>query len=99
MPPAVLRYLNDKFWQNYYRCEIAPKEADVGHPWHQKKCSKIQKSQLVHRTVSVSIIDHNYYHHLFSNLVPVEIVDWLNERYWDGQYQTIIDERSIKPPH
>lgn len=29
---------------------------------------------------------HQNYHKLFGNKTPVEIVDYLNETFWDGRY-------------
>ena len=33
--------------------------------------------------------DHNYYHALFSNKVPEEIINYLVKDYWNGQWEHV----------
>lgn len=36
---------------------------------------------------------HRLYHQLFGNMKPDEIVEWLNQTYWDDIYQITINEK------
>jgi len=40
---------------------------------------------------------HQIYHWLFSNLLPEEIVSFLNEKFWGGKYSIFICKNGINP--
>ena len=35
-------------------------------------------------------LQHELYHHLFGNMTPSEILDFLNKTFWDNQYDITI---------
>jgi len=37
-------------------------------------------------------LQHQLYHHLFGNLFPWEILDYLNETFWNGMYNLTLEE-------
>ena len=40
---------------------------------------------------------HERYHHLFGNMIPEEICEWLNQTFWNGNYLIIIKKKgSVK---
>ena len=59
---------------------------------HSNQHHIIPQSRLNGKTVIVPIVRHNTYHSLFSNMTPPEIVKWLNENFWDNEYEITIKE-------
>jgi len=36
---------------------------------------------------------HELYHHLFGNMTPHEILEWLNKTFWNDMFQITIRKR------
>lgn len=36
---------------------------------------------------------HELYHHLFGNMKPDEILNWLNENFWNNMFEITIKKR------
>ena len=39
-------------------------------------------------------LKHELYHHLFGNMYPWEILEFLNEEFWNNMYKITIEEQS-----
>ncbi len=45
--------------------------------------------------IDLTVRDHQFYHALFENKLPVEIIDYLVNDYWNGQWEHV-DEAYCK---
>jgi hypothetical protein len=64
------------------------------HPKQITKHHIIPRSRLSGKKVmgvcKVPRLQHELYHHLFGNMKPDEILDFLNITFWNNQYQITI---------
>ena len=56
----------------------------------------IPRSRLIGVRVIVPIADHRLYHQIFGNMIPIEIVDYLNENFWGDNYSIQMEEKDGK---
>lgn len=50
------------------------------------------KGKKVMGVCKVERLQHELYHHLFGNMYPWEIIDFLNETFWNNQYEITIKD-------
>lgn len=50
-------------------------------------------SNLEDNIAFVNRVEHNDYHRLFENKKPDEIIDYLNETFWDNKYDIEMNRR------
>ena len=59
----------------------------------------IPRSRIGKKTSNTVLIprqNHQWYHNLFSNMVPEEIMEYLNHEFWKEQYDITIKRKYLR---
>ncbi len=89
----TFNYLNEKFWG---------KSFIIDHIYKARKKTKIEMVILSHRKkrqsrrpqiCKVSKKKHELYHQLFGNMIPEEVLWFLNRRFWKNKF--VLEEKKI----
>jgi hypothetical protein len=94
-PLQIVGWLNERFWENRYLITI--KKRGSPPKYYKKRHYNVLRSRSLRKKVLLTSLEHYIYHLLFSNMIPQEIIYWLNEKYWDNAYRITIKERNDRP--